>query len=225
MRFLRLFAAIPTAHPTPKKSSLGSAQASQRGLVARSQSIPRDEIHAAIERLAAAISQAHPPPQPLFLLGVAHGGIELARRLALRLSPGDPPARMRARPGIIDISFHRDDLGHNPIPREYPPTQIPGDVHDATVILVDDVLFTGRTVKAALDELFDHGRPASVELAVLVDRGGHRLPIAANYVGLTFSARKSEKVGIRLDPIDPKRDAMRIEPDPAAKLRQAQSPA
>ena len=77
---------------------------------------------------------------------------------------------------MIDISFHRDDIDRNPIPKEFAPTQIPGDVDGVAVVLVDDVISSGRTVKAALDELFDHGRPAKVELAVLVDRGGRRLP-------------------------------------------------
>ena len=101
---------------------------------------------------------------------------------------GSPPDSRHAtgvivRVGTLDISFHRDDIGRHPIPKEFAPTQIPGDVNGADVILVDDVLFSGRTVKAALDELFDHGRPTKVELAVLVDRGGRRLPLAAGLRG------------------------------------------
>ena len=114
--------------------------------MAKKQTVGSTEIHAAIGRLAAAISARHPAPKSLLVLGIAAGGIELARRLALALSQGEPPASMRARPGIVDISFHRDDFGRNPIPKEYPATLIPGDVHGATVILVDDVLFSGRTV-------------------------------------------------------------------------------
>ncbi len=167
-----------------------------------SRTIGSGEIQAAIARLASLVSARHAGTSRLIVLGIANGGIELARRLAGALG---------ARGGIIDISFHRDDLDRRPIPKETSPTHIPGDVQGATVLLVDDVLFTGRTVKAALDELFDHGRPARVELAVLVDRGCRRLPLAADYVGLSLSTTEGEKVVVRLDPTSPRRDAIRIE--------------
>ena len=139
----------------------------------------------------------------LLLLGIANGGVELARRLARQVG---------ARAGTIDISFHRDDIGRHPIPKEFAPTQIPADVHGATVILVDDVLFSGRTVKAALDEIFDHGRPTRVELAVLVDRGGRRLPLAADYLGFTLLATDHEKVVVTLDATNSRRDLIRVLP-------------
>lgn len=168
------------------------------------------EIHAAIERLATAISQRHAHTKRLLLLGIANGGVPLARRLGGKLAA--PGSRLAAVTGTLDISFHRDDIGRNPIPKEFAPTHIPGDVDGATVILVDDVLFSGRTVKAALDELFDHGRPAKVELAVLADRGGRRLPIAADYCGLAIEAGETEKVVVRLDPANPADDTIRVEP-------------
>ena len=168
-----------------------------------SKTIGSGEIQAAITRLADAISARHSEPSRLLLLGIANGGVELARRLGLSL---------KARSGTLDISFHRDDIGRHPIPKEFAPTQIPADVHGATIILVDDVLFSGRTVKAALDELFDHGRPTKVELAVLIDRGGRRLPLAADYVGIDLVAPNSEKVVVSLDPKNPKRDSVRIQP-------------
>jgi pyrimidine operon attenuation protein / uracil phosphoribosyltransferase len=171
--------------------------------VARHQTIGAEEIKAAILRLAGAISERHRDPSKLMLLGIANGGVELARRLGQRLG---------ARAGTLDISFHRDDIGRHPIPKEFAPTQIPGDVHGAHIILVDDVLFSGRTVKAALDELFDHGRPTQVELAVLVDRGGRRLPLSADYTGLDLVIDASKKVVVTLDPQNPKRDAIRLEP-------------
>jgi pyrimidine operon attenuation protein/uracil phosphoribosyltransferase len=170
--------------------------------VATPKTIGSEQIHAAIERLATAISGRHSPPARLLFLGIANGGVELARRLAARLS---------ARAGTLDISFHRDDIGRNPIPKEFAPTHIPVDVNGATVVLVDDVLFSGRTVKAALDELFDHGRPAKVELAVLVDRGGRLLPIAADYFGLKLESRADEKIAVTLDDADPQSDSVRIE--------------
>lgn len=180
--------------------------------MAKSQTIGASEIHTAIGRLAAAISERHSHDPKLLLLGIANGGVELARRLAaaLTLRPGEAAPRA----GVIDISFHRDDIARHPVPKEFAPTHIPADVNGATIILVDDVLFSGRTVKAALDEVFDHGRPTKVELAVLVDRGGRRLPIAADYTALSVAVTDSEKVVVRLDAANPKRDVIRIEPTP-----------
>ncbi len=128
----------------------------------------------------------------------------MARRLAAEL-PGAPC-------GVIDGSFHRDDIEGHPIPKEFSPTQIPADVGGATVVLVDDVLYSGRTAKAALDELFDHGRPAAVELAVLVDRGGRKLPLAADYCGLTVAAAEGQKVVVALDPQDSSNDSITFYP-------------
>lgn len=160
------------------------------------------EIHTALDRLARSISERHRADSKVVLLGIANGGITLARRLGARLG--------LKHVGTLDISFHRDDIGRNPIPKEFSPTVIPVDVTGAVVILVDDVLFSGRTVKAALDELFDHGRPAKVELAVLIDRGSHKLPISADYVGLTLEAREEEKIHVVLDPAHPANDIVRI---------------
>ncbi len=159
------------------------------------------EIHAAIARMAAAIAARHAAREHCLFLGVANGGIVLAQRLA---------AAVGSRAGVLDISFHRDDIGRHPIPKEFTPTLVPGDIQGAGVILVDDVLFTGRTVKAALDELFDHGRPAWVELAVLVDRGGRRLPVAADYVGVRVAAADHEKIIVILDKDAPKRDKISV---------------
>lgn len=161
-------------------------------------------IHQAIDRLAAAIATRHAGTARLLILGIANGGVELARRLVAALKK----AGLQPGTGTLDISFHRDDIGANPIPKEHAPTIIPHDVNGATVILADDVLHSGRTVKAALDELFDHGRPASVELAVLVDRGGRLLPVAATYTGIALVAYDDEKVKVRLDPADAKRDSL-----------------
>lgn len=168
-----------------------------------SKTIGSGEVQAAVTRLSAAISGRHQTAtRKLVFLGIANGGVELARRLAQSLG---------ARAGILDISFHRDDIGSHPIPKEYVATRIPADVHGATVILVDDVISSGRTVKAALDEIFDHGRPTKVELAVLVDRGGRRLPVAADYVGVEVAVSNDEDVVVELDAKSPKRDAIRIE--------------
>ncbi|HVU24984.1 MAG TPA: bifunctional pyr operon transcriptional regulator/uracil phosphoribosyltransferase PyrR [Opitutus sp.] len=179
-------------------------------------SFDAEAIRAAIERLAGAISERHRGGEKILLLGIANGGIELARRLSGRLSALN--AQLSTSAGTLDISFHRDDIARHPIPKEFAPTHIPVDVDGATVILVDDVLFSGRTVKAALDELFDHGRPRKVELAVLVDRGGRRLPFAPDYCALQLSARDSEKVVVRLDASAPSRDFIQLVPASSAKL-------
>jgi len=172
--------------------------------VATPKTIGPDDIHAAIAQIAETIAERHRADPRLILLGIANGGVTLAHRLAAHL-------RLK-RTGTLDISFHRDDIGRHPIPKEFAPTSLPGDVTGATIILVDDVLFSGRTVKAALDELFDHGRPAKVELAVLVDRGGRRLPVAADYTGIHLTVTTDKKVVVGLDPADPARDFVHVKP-------------
>lgn len=171
-------------------------------------------IREAIESLASSIASRHRDTARLLLLGIANGGIGIADRLALALKRHG----VTCGRGTIDISFHRDDIGRHPIPKEFSPTIIPHDVNGATVILVDDVLYSGRTVKAALDELFDHGRPETVELAVLVDRGGRRLPMEANYRALTVEAAEGEKVVVELDARDANKDAVLVRsPEKAPK--------
>lgn len=174
-------------------------------------SVPPADIARALDRLAADIAARHPftPGRRLIVLGVANGGVHVVTRLQLLLRK-HYAEKERPRTGIIDISFHRDDIGRKPIPKEFTPTVIPMDVTGATVILVDDVLESGRTVKAALDELFDHGRPAKVELAVLVDRGGRTLPVAADYTGLVLEAAPGEKVTVVLHATDPSHDAITV---------------
>jgi pyrimidine operon attenuation protein/uracil phosphoribosyltransferase len=177
--------------------------------MAQPKSVGSREVQAAIERLAAAIGARHAGDRRLLILGIANGGVVLARRLGDRLG--------LKRVGTLDISFHRDDIGTHPIPKAIAPTLVPGDVDGADVLLVDDVLFTGRTVKAALDELFDHGRPAHVELAVLVDRGCRRLPVAPDFVGITLAASGNEDVVVTLHD-DPAGDRIEVRPrEPRAK--------
>jgi pyrimidine operon attenuation protein/uracil phosphoribosyltransferase len=180
--------------------------------VAPPKTIGSREVHAAIERLAAAIKAKHRHTEDLLVLGIANGGIPVARRICAKLGI--------KRVGDLDISFHRDDIGKHPIPKEFTPTLLPGDVNGATVILVDDVLFSGRTVKAALDELFDHGRPGTVELAVLVDRGSRKLPIVADFAGTTIEAAESEDVVVSLGD-NPSNDRIEIR----ARAPKARQPA
>lgn len=166
------------------------------------------KVEQALGTVVSAIIRRHSQTARLLLLGIANGGIVLTNRIAQRLrSEG-----LKCGTGTIDISFHRDDIGQQPIPKEFSPTIIPHDVNGATVILVDDVLYSGRTVKAALEELFDHGRPDTVELAVLVDRGGRRLPVAADYCGLKIEANDTRKVRVYLDPTQPAKDYILVDP-------------
>ncbi len=116
----------------------------------------------------------------LAIVGIRSGGAWLAERLAAAM-------QLTERLGFIDVSFYRDDYAEKGLPAEVKPTQIPFDVEGATILLVDDVLYTGRTTRAAINELFDYGRPAKIMLAALVDRGGRELPIAADFVAASIT--------------------------------------
>ncbi len=115
----------------------------------------------------------------LVLAGIYSGGAWLAERLAKALDVGTV--------GYIDVSFYRDDYARRGLKEEVRPSQIPFEVEGATILLVDDVLYTGRTTRAAINTLFDYGRPGKIMLAALVDRGGRELPIAADFVAATIS--------------------------------------
>lgn len=108
------------------------------------------------------------------LVGIHSGGVWVARRLRELLG-------LESEVGLIDVSFYRDDFGEKGLHPQVKPTSIPFDVEDRPIILVDDVLYTGRTTRAAINELFDYGRPANIKLAVLADRGGRELPICAEF--------------------------------------------
>lgn len=160
-------------------------------------------LHAAIAEIASAIKARHGDHSNLCFIGIANGGLEFNRRLSAAVDPKIPT-------GELDTSFYRDDIGRNPIPKESRPTIIPFDVTGKTVVLVDDVLHSGRTLKAALNELFDHGRPAAVELAILIDRGGRKLPFSADYCGITLATKPDQQVVVTLDPHSPSHDSVTI---------------
>lgn len=121
------------------------------------------------------------------IVGIHSGGAWLAERLATALE-------LKERLGFIDVSFYRDDYAEKGLHAEVKPTQIPFDVDGATILLVDDVLYTGRTTRAAINELFDYGRPARIMLAALVDRGGRELPIAADFVADTITLSEHQQL-------------------------------
>ena len=128
-----------------------------------------------LQQVKSGLSGAH----DVAIVGIHSGGAWLAERLALDLDLG-------ARLGFIDVSFYRDDFARKGLHPDVKPSQIGFNVDGATILLVDDVLYTGRTTRAAINELFDYGRPARIMLAALVDRGGRELPIAADFVAATL---------------------------------------
>jgi pyrimidine operon attenuation protein / uracil phosphoribosyltransferase len=155
------------------------------------------EIDELVRQLAAAIAQRHPTQEPA-LIGIEKRGVFLAQRVAQALRDGHGDRWKKAPLGTLDISLYRDDLGGLRRVPELRGSRIDFDVDGRTVILFDDVLYTGRTIRAALEELMDFGRPACVELAVLLDRGLRELPISANYVGLCRPTDASDYIRVRL---------------------------
>ncbi|MGI9064138.1 MAG: bifunctional pyr operon transcriptional regulator/uracil phosphoribosyltransferase PyrR [Pseudonocardiaceae bacterium] len=151
-----------------------------------------------IARMAHQIIERTAPAPPL-LLGIPSRGVPLAHRLAARIGEfsGTPAAV-----GTLDITLYRDDLRRRPT-RALAETTLPPDgIDDALVVLVDDVLYSGRTVRAALDALREYGRPRAVQLAVLVDRGHRELPIRADYVGKNLPTARDEEIAVLLSELD-----------------------
>lgn len=147
-----------------------------------------------VARMAHEIAERNPHGADLALVGIQSGGVFLARRLAALLS-GIYGQAVPA--GILDVSLHRDDLDQRSAPL-LRPTELPFDLNGRTVVLVDDVLYSGRTTRAALDALHDFGRPSRVQLAVLVDRGHRELPIRADFVGKNVPTARSQRVEVSL---------------------------
>jgi pyrimidine operon attenuation protein/uracil phosphoribosyltransferase len=164
-----------------------------------------EAISRAVTRIAHEILEANKGAGNLALVGIVTRGAVLAEMLAGKLAEIEGT---EVPVGTLDISFYRDDLAMRLSP-EVHRTDIPFDVEGRDVVLVDDVLFTGRTIRAAMDALMDYGRPCSVQLAVLVDRGHRELPIRADYVGKNVPSSRRERVTVRLDKFDG-RDAVEI---------------
>ncbi|RYD23928.1 MAG: bifunctional pyr operon transcriptional regulator/uracil phosphoribosyltransferase PyrR [Verrucomicrobiaceae bacterium] len=164
-----------------------------------------EDIAAGVERLAAAIRERH-LGKPVALVGIRSRGDEVAERVLTLLSEED---NWELSFGVLDISLYRDDFEHlheNPLLQE---SDIAFPVDGAHIILVDDVLFTGRTIRAALDALSDYGRPGKVELAVLIDRGHREMPVQPDYVGIALDTRRLDHVLVSLEGTDGK-DEVRI---------------
>jgi pyrimidine operon attenuation protein/uracil phosphoribosyltransferase len=157
------------------------------------------DIARALTRIAHEILESNRGPDDLVLLGIPTRGVALARRVALLVSEfGAAPVPF----GALDVTMYRDDLAKNPT-RTPQRTEIPaGGIDGKTVVLVDDVLFSGRSIRAALDALQDIGRPAAVRLATLIDRGHRELPIRPDFVGKNLPSARDERVNVRLVEVD-----------------------
>ena len=163
------------------------------------------EISRALSRIAHELLERNHGPEGLLLLGIPRRGAPLARRLGERLVAVEPALAgvdPSALTGSLDVTMHRDDLRRHPARAPWPTQVPPGGVDDRVVVLVDDVLSTGRTVRAALDALSDLGRPRAVRLAVLVDRGHRELPIRADHVGKNLPTSSRERVRVLLEETD-----------------------
>jgi pyrimidine operon attenuation protein/uracil phosphoribosyltransferase len=153
------------------------------------------DMQRALTRIAHEILESNRGAQSLILLGIPTRGVTLAHRLAVILESIVPGSSIPV--GSLDVTMYRDDLYQHPT-RNSAPTDVPVSIDDATVVLVDDVLYSGRTVRAALDALTDLGRPKAVRLAVLADRGHRELPIRADFVGKNLPSAHGERINVRL---------------------------
>ena len=158
-----------------------------------------DGIRRALVRISHEIVERNKGVENLVIVGIRTRGVPIAERLAAtigKIEGQQPPV------GVLDITLHRDDLSmlaYQPIVH---PTELPVDITDQTVVLVDDVLYTGRTIRAALDALIDMGRPRAIQLAVLIDRGHRELPIRADFVGKNVPTAAREVVSVQLQGTD-----------------------
>lgn len=161
--------------------------------------LDEDQIGRTLARMTHEIAEQAPDLGRLVLVGIQSGGVELAARLAELFATF---YEVRPPTGAIDITFYRDDLDIR-LGKEYGQpkvrtTDLPFDINEKVVVLVDDVLYTGRTIRAAIDALFDYGRPQAVRLAVLVDRGHRDLPIRPDFVGKNVPTSRAERVEVHL---------------------------
>lgn len=167
----------------------------------------KDQIRRAVTRIAHEIIEANKGTDDLCLIGIRTRGVALAERINKSIEEIEGAALPM---GILDITLYRDDLTRidtNPVVRE---TSIDFDIHDKKIVLVDDVLYTGRTIRSALNAINDYGRPAKIQLAVLIDRGHRELPIKADYVGKNIPTAKNENVKVTMSETDDKEDQVTV---------------
>jgi pyrimidine operon attenuation protein/uracil phosphoribosyltransferase len=166
-----------------------------------------EAIRRALQRVAHEIIERNPQLTHVVLAGIPSRGVEIARRIAAFIHQ---IRKINVETGVIDVAMHRDDVGTRselPIVRE---SKLPLPLEERTIIVVDDVLYTGRTVRAAMDAINSFGRPARIQLAVLIDRGHRELPIRPDYVGKNLPTAGGEKVQVRLEQTDGEPDEVRL---------------
>jgi pyrimidine operon attenuation protein/uracil phosphoribosyltransferase len=161
-------------------------------------------IHRALTRIAHEIAERNLKPDEVVLVGIQRGGVPLAERLGTLL---ETIWTLRVPIGSLDVSMHRDDLDQRVAPHVQP-TVMPFDVTAKTVVLVDDVLFSGRTIRAAMDAINDFGRPKQIQLAVLIDRGHRELPIKADFVGKNIPTAPGENIHVNFPPGSPEEEVL-----------------
>lgn len=164
-----------------------------------------ETLRRALRRMAHEIVERNRDLSVLVLAGVPNRGVELSERIAAEL---EAIGKVRVPTGVIDVSMHRDDVGQRaslPVVRA---SKLPLPLEGKTIVVVDDVLFTGRTCRAALDAIRDFGRPACIQLAVLIDRGHRELPIRPDFVGKNLPTAQGERVRVRLEKTDNQEDAV-----------------
>jgi pyrimidine operon attenuation protein/uracil phosphoribosyltransferase len=154
-----------------------------------------EDIRRTLTRIAHEITEHNRGVEKLLLVGLHTRGVPLARRLAENIGQYEKTA---PAVGALDFSLHRDDINPTEARESFRCTDIPSDINDKSVVLVDDVLFTGRSIRAAMDALIDLGRPRSIQLAVLIDRGHREMPIRADYVGKNIPSARHEDIQVRL---------------------------
>lgn len=180
------------------------------GLKLKKSILDDQQMRRMIRRIAGQIVERNGGVGDLMLVGIRTRGVPLAERIAAEIETLEGS---QVPIGILDITLYRDDfstIGPQPLVKE---TRLPGPIDDQTLVLCDDVLYTGRTIRAALDALIDYGRPLAVQLAVLVDRGGRELPIQADYVGRQVAAASDQSVEVRFAGIDDEDKVMLMELD------------
>ena len=167
-----------------------------------------EAIRRALRRIAHEIIERNPHLEAIVLAGIPSRGVEIGSRIAAAIGE---IARAEVETGVIDVAMHRDDVGTRPELPVVRASKLPVPLEHRTVIIVDDVLFTGRTVRAAMDAINSFGRPERIQLAVLVDRGHRELPIRPDYVGKNLPTATREQIQVRLQETDNEPDAVWLE--------------
>ncbi len=179
------------------------------GFKVRAKILAADDMDRALTRIAHEIVEKNKGAKNLGLVGLRTRGIHVARRLHEKISAIEP---LETPVGSLDITFYRDDIGQRIKPESFQ-TEIPFDVNSKRIVLVDDVLYTGRTVRAAMDAIMDFGRPDVIQLAVMIDRGHREMPIRADFVGKNIPTAGKEEVRVRLVESDGDDEVVVGEPD------------